>query len=403
MQKPFASEDFPARLSPAPFLGLAFLSQTGMSFVQQGLVILGSFFAISFQLSLTQIGLITTALSLGLMTSMVFVGLTVDRMGPRVVLFWGTVCMTVLTLVFLKVQTFGSLLMVLFFMGGTLAIVPSAGTKAVFNAFAGRPRGMVMGIRQTGVPIGAAIAAYVLPHLVPNWGLHGVYLLFAIGLLVTGWLFAAVMQPWKKQTTTHKHIRMERKHWKKLLRPTSVAFFMVSGQYILLTYSISDLQQVHHVRIAVAGSILALSQIGGGLGRIILGQWSDRLGGRRPPVLAWTAVMGAILAFVVGILPAATPLWCLFMIWTLFGFAAVGWNALALTWAGESVPPTHSGLAMSLTGSIVFLGSSIFSPVFGVVVDVTHRLAIGWWMLAAILLIAASIAWSSAKLRTLTE
>lgn len=381
-------------------MGLALLSQTGMSFVQQGLVILGSFFAISFHLSLTQLGLITTALSLGVMTSMVFVGLAVDRFGPRVILFWGTVSMTAFALLFLKVRTFAVLLPVLFFMGATLSIVPSAGTKAVFTAFAGRPRGLVMGIRQTGVPLGAAIAAYVLPQLVPTWGLHGVYLLFAIGLLLTGWLFAAVIRPWEKQTSAHTNVRMERKHWRRLVRPTSVAFFMVSGQYILLTYSISDLHKVHHVSLVVAGSVLALSQIGGGLGRVILGQWSDRMGGRRPPILAGTAAAGAVLAFVVGILPAITPLWCLFIVWTLFGFAAVGWNALALTWAGESVPPTHSGLAMSLTGSIVFLGSSVFSPFFGWVVDVTHRLAIGWWMLAVLLLIAATIAWSSATLRT---
>lgn len=403
MQKAFAPENFPARLSPVPFLGLAFLSQTGMSFVQQGLVILGSFFAVTFHLSMAQIGLITTALSLGVMVSMVFVGMAVDRFGPRVLLFWGTVLMTGLALLFARVKTFGVLLPILFVMGITLAIVPSAGTKAVFSAFAGRPRGMVMGIRQTGVPIGAAIAAFALPQLVPHWGLHGVYFLFAAGLLVTGWLFASVMQPGQRQTTRVNHAPMQREHWHHLLRPALVALFMVSGQYILLTYSITDLRTVHHVSLAAAGTILALSQIGGGLGRIVLGQWSDRLGGRRAPILSLTAVTGACLAFVVGILPAATPVWFLFILWLLFGFAAVGWNALALTWAGESVPPTHSGFAMSLTGSVVFLGSSIFSPIFGLVVDATHRLAVGWWMLAVLLLIAATIAWSSRKLPAVSK
>lgn len=397
VQKTFASKDFPAQLSPGPFLGLAVLSQTGMAFVQQGLVILGTFFAIVFHLRLVQIGLITTALSLGVMTSMVFVGLAVDRLGPRVVLFWGALCMAAFAMLFLRVQVFGTLLTVLFFMGVTLAIVPSTGTKAVFTAFAGRPRGLVMGIRQTGVPIGAAVAAFVLPQLVPSWGLHGVYLLFAICLLAPGWAFATVMQPWQRRTIAHTNVQMERKHWRSLLRPTSVAFLMVSGQYILLTYSISDLHNIHHTSLAMAGSILALSQIGGGLGRIVLGQWSDKLGGRRPPIIAGAAVVGAVLAFVVGILPAVTPLWLLFILWTLFGFAVVGWNALALTWAGESVPAANSGLAMSLTGSVVFLGSSVFSPIFGVVVDATHHLAFGWWMLTFILLVAAAIAWMSAK------
>ncbi|QQE80585.1 MFS transporter [Alicyclobacillus sp. SO9] len=397
MEKVFSKQNFPARLHPAPFLGLAFLSQTGMSFVQQGLVVLGSFFAVAFQLSTAQLGLITTALSLGIMVSMVFVGMLVDRLGPRIVLFWGTCLMAGLALSLSTVRSFGALLGVLFLIGIALAIVPSSGTKAVFTAFAGRPRGMVMGIRQTGVPTGAAVAAFTLPQLVPHWGLPKVYVLFALGLLVFGWLFSVVMPRWHRQRDRANHIPMERQHWRSLLRPASVAFFMVSGQYILLTYSITELHQIHHVSLAVAGTILALSQIGGGAGRIVFGRWSDKLGGKRAPMLAFTGITGALLSFTVGLAPAATPLWVLFVLWLLFGVAAVGWNALALTWAGESVPSTHSGFAMSLTGSVVFLGSSVFSPLFGVVVDLTHRLSFGWWMLSILLLIAATIALNSRK------
>jgi len=397
LQKSFDKTGFPARLGPIPFLGLAFLSQTGMSFVQQGLVILGAFFALTYHLNLTQLGFITTALSLGVMVSMVFIGLTVDRLGPRIVLFWGSVFMTGFCFLLLRVHTFSVLLVVLFFVGVTLAIVPSVGTKAVFTAFSGRPRGLIMGIRQTGVPIGAAIAASLLPQMVPNLGLHTVYIVFAVELLVTGWLFSAVMKTWNRVSAASARVRLERRHWIQLLRPISVAFLMVSGQYILLTYSIAVLHQEHHLSLPVAGVVLALSQLGGGLGRVVLGQMSDRLGGRRPPVIALAATMGAILAFIVGLLPTNTPVWLLFIVWVLFGFAAVGWNALALTWAGESVPASHSGLAMSLTGSIVFLGSAIFSPIFGFVVDETHYLAAGWWLLAVILAIAAVISWKATR------
>jgi len=400
VQKTFAPNDFPARVGPVPFLSLAFLSQTGMSFVQQGLVVLGTFFALAYHLNLTQLGLVTTALSLGVMVSMVFVGMAVDRLGPRVVLFWGAILMTAFCLAVLWVRTFALLLIALFFIGVAVAIVPSTGTKAVFTAFAGRPRGLVMGIRQTGVPIGAAIAASILPQVVPQFGLHGIYIAFAIELLVTSWAFSMVMHPWipvSHATTTA--VRLEKRHWIRLIRPTSVSFLMVSGQYILLTYSISDLHQEHHLSLPVAGIVLALSQIGGGLGRVAFGQISDALGGRRPPVIAFAAAMGAILAFIVGLLPHSTPVWLLFVVWTFFGFAAVGWNALALTWAGESVPPSHSGLAMSLTGSTVFLGSSIFSPIFGYMVDTTHHLATGWWSLAGVLAIAAFIASRSSRLK----
>ncbi len=389
MQKAFAPDNFPARVGPRSFLGLALVSQTGMSFVQQGLVVMGVFFLAAYHLSLTQLGLITTALSLGVMTSMVFVGITVDRVGPRIVLFWGAILAAGLSSLLLAVNSYTMLLVVLFCVGISLAVVPSSGTKAVFTAFVGRPRGLVMGIRQTGVPLGAALAAWLLPRLVPQWHLDPVYLLFSLELLVTGWAFSAVMRDWRqKGASKPERIRLTGTHWKQLVRPISIAFLMVSGQYILLTYSIADLSQVHHLSVAVAGAVLALSQVGGGVGRVVLGQLSDRIGGRRPPVLALAGGLATSLAFVIGILPRTAPVWTLFLIWTLFGFGAVGWNALALTWAGESVPISHSGFAMSLTGTIVFLGSSVFPPLFGLLVDQTHHFATGWWALSGLLLCA---------------
>lgn len=393
LQKPFSREGFPAPLGPIPFLSLALLSQTGMSFVQQGLVVLGIFFVSAYHLSLTQLGFVTSSLSLGIMISMVFIGLAVDRVGPRFVLSWGTLLMSGLSALLFNVHNYSWLLGTLFLLGISLASVPSAGTKAVFTAFADRPRGLVMGIRQSGVPIGAAIAALALPRFVRQFSLGSVFGLFAVELLICGWAFAAVIRPGNRIASTSEHVHLEHRHWLQLMQPLTVAFLMVSGQYILLTFTLPVLHQIHHLSLVRAGQILALSQIGAGLGRVILGQVSDRLGGRRPPVLAFAAALGAILSLIVGILPDTVPVWLMFGIWTLFGFGAVGWNALALTWAGESVPPSYSGFAMSLTGTVIFLGASISTPVFGFLVDTTHRFAYGWWMLSGILTLAAIVSW----------
>ena len=392
MQKPFTRENFPAKVGPLPFLGLALISQTGMSFVQQGLVVLGVFFAAAYHLDLTDMGFITTALSLGVMVSMVFVGLAVDRVGPRMVLFWGALLMAVFTAALLVVHSYSRLLAVLFLVGMSLAIAPSAGTKAVFSAFAGRPRGLVMGIRQTGVPIGAALAAFLLPRVVPAFGLSSVFVLFSLELLVAGWAFVAVMRSWPTIRGNAPRGSLTRGDLKRLARPIMVAFLMVSGQYILLTYTIADLHQSHRFSLAAAGLVLAMSQLGGGIGRVVLGQLSDRLGGLRAPVLAVTAAIGAATATAIALLPATVSALLVFPLWIVFGFGAVGWNALALTWAGESVPSAHSGFAMSLTGTIVFLGSSIFPPIFGWIVDTTHQFSYGWLMLAVVLSFAALIA-----------
>lgn len=385
MTKTFEREGFRARVGPIPFLAAATLSQTGMSFVQQGLVVMGVYFADLYRLTLAQMGLVTTALSLGVTVSMVLMGAAADRIGPRRLLFAGSFIMALLSLGLLVVDGFLGLLALLFFLGVSLAIVPASGTKAVFTAFQGRPRGAVMGIRQTGVPLGALLAASLLPRLVAGTGFHHVFWIFGCELLAAGWVFSGLMLPWPRESGRVAGRGFDWRMVGRVWRPALVAILLVSGQYLLLGFSLSDLHQAHHVSLAWAGLVLAAAQLGGGLGRIVTGIVSDRIGGRRAPVIIACAAIGAAMAWVVAMLPAAVPLWLLGVIWFVFGMGAVGWNALAMTWAGESVPAQYSGFAMSSVGTAAFLGSAIFPPLFGVFVDATHHYRWGWALLGVVL------------------
>jgi len=396
MPRTFERAGFPATVAPVPYLGLALLSQTGMSFAQQGIVVLAVVFASAYHLTYAQMGLVTTATSLGIVVSLSFMGAVVDRAGPRAVLFVGAVLMAGMSGSLLAIRTFATLLPLLFILGGTLAIAPPCGQKAIFTAFADRPRGLVMGIRQTGVPIGAAIAAWVLPGFAARHGLHAVYAIFAIELLIAGWLFASVIPRAAKRDRATGRTRMKGM-WRHLARPALAALLLVSGQYMPLTYSIADLHAHHDLTLVLAGTALAVNQLAGAASRIVLGQLSDRIGGRRTPVISLAAAIGGTAAVVIALLPTHVPLLLLFLLWGVLGFGAVGWNALLLTWAGESVPATHSAFAMSLTGAVVFLGSALFPPLFGLLIDATHGFAAAWWTLAATLFVAAAATWLSGR------
>jgi len=393
MTNPFNPEDFPGRVGPLPFLAVATLSQTGMSFVQQGIVVMGVYFAVQFHLTLAQMGLVTTALSLGVTTSMVFMGVIADRVGPRPLLFWGAMGMAAFSLSLIGASGFLALLVLLYLLGVMLAIAPAAGTKAVFTAFRDRPRGMVMGIRQTGVPLGALLAASLLPRLVHR-GIHATFWVFAIELLVVGWLFSGVMRQKEPATVAAtRRRRLSREVVGQVWRPALVGVLLVSGQYILLGFSLSDLHRVHHLSLVIAGLVLAAAQLGGGMSRIVSGFVSDRIGGRRAPVIVTLAFLAALMAWAVALVPGTASLWVLAPVWFLFGCGATGWNALTLTWAGESVPVEHSGFAMSGTGTAVFFGSAIFPPLFGGLVDATGRFDIGWILLGALLAVGGLLTW----------
>jgi MFS family permease len=383
-----AAPAFATPVGPWVFLAVATLSQTGMSLTQQGIAVLAVFIREALGLSFSQMGALVSATSLGVVVGFVAAGTLVDRFGPRWLLAWGTTWTTLWALVLGTARTYPVLLGLLFLLGVGLATVPSAGTRAVFEVFAGPVRGMVMGIRQSGVPIGSALAASLLPLAVGRWGEPRVLSLLAAVLALTGFGFAALIPRWPA------HARSAPRPWREILPalgPMAVAALLVAGQYAALTFTIVDLHGWFGWPVGLAGLGLAVVQIGGGVGRVGLGWWSDRLGGRRPPAIAVTAVVGAAMALALAWLPRTTGAVVLVPLLFLLGFGTVGWNGLALTWAGERVPARRAGQAMSWAGSAAFLGSALYPPLFGWVVDRTGSFHWAWTGLAGVLVLALGV------------
>lgn len=379
----------PERIHRGRFLALATLSQTGGSWAQQGVAVLSVFLAREYHLSLAAMGGFVTAASVGGMLSRLFLGILVDRRGPRWLLSWGA---TATGLVAVGIGFSRALWLVyglLFLLGFFLASIPAAGTKAVLTAWQGRARGLPMGIRQTGVPIGAMLAAFFLPRLAPGMSSpQRLFWAFAVALWATSWLFAAYIPPrlglaaegQSGETAAKASLgRAMRVAW----LPAMAGFFLAWGQYDVLTYSIPYLHLVQGQTVAVAGAVLAAAQVGGALGRIGFGALSDRWGGRRAATILVVLSLGVVVSTVVATLPKGSPLDLLFALWFFMGSAMAGWNALLITWAGELVPSQWSGTSMSLIGSSVMLGSAVAPPIFGWVAE-AGQFGLGWGMLASI-------------------
>jgi MFS family permease len=393
-----ASQRFHAKVKPLWYLVWATLSQTGMSFVQQGIIVLGFIFARKYHLDFAQIGLVTTSMSLGVMVSMIFMGILADNLGPKRLLSGASVVMSAFALLLVTAHGFHVLLIMFFFLGSSLAAVPMSGTKAVFSAFQGRARGTPMGIRQTGGPIGAALAALLLPLLAMHAGLNTVYIIFAVELLTVGWIFSAVIPPFTRPSRKAGEVKAHpRAGLKELWQPAVVSILMVSGQYFLVTFTLEYLHRFRHFSLAEAGMALALAQIGGGVGRVLFGLVSDRAGSNRPRTISLVALLAAVMVVVIAILPVHTAFGWICVVWFFTGMGTIGWNALSLTWAAESVPAVRAGFAMGFVGTVVFFGSALFPPLLGAVIDSTHHFHPAWMILAAILACAGLVAHLSGR------
>ncbi len=387
-------------VQPRWYLFWATLSQTGMTFVQQGIIVMGFFLARRYALNFRQIGFITSAMSLGLMASMVFMGILADKWGPKRLLSRSTWVMALLAYGLSMVKGYDMLLVVFLLLGASLSAVPMSGSKAIFSAFQGRDRGMSMGIRQTGVPLGAALAAILLPFIVTRTGLAPVYWVFTAELLLTGILFSRVI-PTVADSSLPPPVH--RSSVRALRWPAAVSFLMVAGQYFLVTFTLEYLHDYRHFGLGQSAIALALAQLGGGLGRILFGRLSDRLQLSRPRVIGGIGLFACVMIAMIVLLPSYTPFVWIAAIWFLIGMGTIGWNALSLTWAAESVLPQQAGFAMGFVGTIIYLGSAIFPPVLGTVIDQTKHFTLAWLALAAILLIASALAHYASRSVTARE
>lgn len=373
-------------------LSTATFSQFGASVMQQGTVVLGVFFALTYHLTLPQMGLVIASLTIGLTLSGLGAGPAVDRWGSRRLLLVGAAILTACSTAIAFSSSLGVTVVLLFIIGLALGSVPLSGTKAIMMAWPRERRGLPTGIRQSGVPLGALVTSLILPTIAAHVGLKPIYAGFAALIACSSFLFCAVL-PEQTVAPARQDTTITRVELKRLIIPCICGFLLAWGQYALLTYTIPMLQR-NGLSIAIGGALLALAQVGGAAARFALGAISDRVyAGRREPVLLGCAIAGAVFGVMLAFLPHAAPLWALALLWLGLGGAYVGWNALALTWAGELVVDARAGSAIGLETSAVLTGASITTPVFGAVVERSGSFSAGWLLLAAIMTVAAILLW----------
>ncbi len=376
-------------------LSAATLSQFGGSVMQQGTIVLGVFFAAAYHLSLTQMGTVLASMTFGLMFSGLAAGPLVDLWGPRRVLFVGTIVISAAAAAIALSPSLIMTVTLLFVAGLVLGAIPLSGTKTVLMMWPRERRGMPMGIRQMGVPLGALVTSLVLPTLASQVGIRPVYAGFAVVVAICGLLFWWVLPPQTVRPSRHEARRAPGEA-RRILIPALCGFLLAWGQYTLLTYTIPMLRG-DGVSLAFAGGLLAMAQVGGAAARLLLGAISDRLGGQRALTMLGVAIMGVCLALVLAFLPRhVAPFW-LAALWLAMGTAFVGWNALALTWAGERVSEAHAGSAIGMVTSAILSGATVSAPLFGAIVEAAGSYQAAWLTLAGVLSVAAVLLWTQTR------
>lgn len=265
------------------------------------------------------------------------------------------------------------------------------------------PAGMLaltFSIKQTGVPLGTAIAGAAVPAMVLWLGWQGAAL--AIGILCA--LFAAVIAPVRARLDAERNpsapvslrsalapvllvIRDRR------IAELALASFVYGGvQITLVAYLVIFLTDSFALSLVLAGMVMAASQLASVAGRIAWGVFADRVATRRATLGMLGVGMGlsALLALAAG---PQWPLWGLFAFAMALGATAVGWNGVFLAEVARLAPRDRVSDATGGSSFFTFLGVVLTPPLFHLLFSVTSSygvtyalfglppFAVGLWLL----------------------
>lgn len=284
------------------------------------------------------------------------------------------------------------------------ALTNPAASHLLFRFGPRRRQNLVFALKQTGVPLGAMLAALLLPALADRLGWQAA-ILISTGLLVLAMLPLGSMRTRlddDRDPTIRSRggalagVMLVVQHPR--LRPLAImGFTYASFQFCLFAFLITMLTQDFGWSLVAAGQMAAGMQVGGILGRITWSMIADRIGHGLDLLIA-IGLGSALFALTLATATAAWPTWLLALVLFGFGFCLVGWNGLWMAEIARTSHPQEVGLATG--GVLVFTFSGI---VFGPAAFATLYRLLGSYSLTYGLFSVMALAGVAALLTTRTR
>lgn len=236
---------------------------------------------------------------------------------------------------------------------------------------------LIFSIKQTGVPVGGALAGFVGPPLMVLWDWQSALLVVS----AAGVAVVCMTEFWVRGYARFADPASARKV--ELIAPLRILVSnlplrwmmmgvlpMLAAQYALTTFIVLYLQDEIGLSVVTAGAILAIAQASGGVGRIVFGAVATRLLSPLSTLLMLSA-FASLAAFLTAAMTASWPLALVYGLGVLFGASAVGWNGVYISEVARQAPPGEVGRATGAVGFVIFGGVVTGPLVFSTIVAVS--------------------------------
>jgi MFS family permease len=321
----------------------------------------------AYAVSRAQVGYVAIAVLLGSTLTISASGIFCDRFGDRATLFWSGMLMTASLVAAALVHTYPLVLVFLFFYGVGFAASCPAGSHAILFFFSKDERGLAMGIRQMGTPLGGVAGALLFAALGSHFG-YAPAIFAAAGFVFLVTACATVLYREPAQLHGEKVaarvlaadvLVMAREPRLMLVTLSSALLFFVQTAFV--AYFPITMVHMGVFNAELAAVTFACGHLAAAFGRVLIGRLSDSLfrGSRAVPmaITAGIAAAGCLGVSFAGSLPVPLVVFSAL----LLGFGGEGWFGLSLIAMAEIGGPEHAGGALGF-GLTATFAVGVISP-----------------------------------------
>ncbi len=376
---------------------VATIAQTTATLITYGVGVFALFWKEEYALTNTESGLLVSVVNVGPLFCMLFVGRLLDQYNEKILISISSFLLGSLLLLTNIVSGFNGLLFVLLLIGMFYSVSQPGGSKVILKWFRKENRGLAMGIRQAGIPIGGALAGVLIPFLTVQYNMTYAINSIACICIIGGLLFFMFYkEPYVQEEARKGHNNIS--FWmelkvvicKKELYPIYITgICMISLQMVLVGHFMKFLAGEQSITFIVAGTVFSVMFFSGMIGRIALATISDVLykGNRRIPLfIAVCASIGLMLLLVMNIHTITSGV--LYGVSALLGFFSIGWFSLFIAEVAELASEESVGITLGLALTLNQIAIIVAPVLFGYIVD-EKGYAYAWLCIVVLLSISA--------------
>lgn len=237
---------------------------------------------------------------------------------------------------------------------------------------------LLFSIKQTGVPLGGALAGLIVPWLLLYFNWREVTM-FLVASIVLG---VGLLQPFRQRFDGNK-IPAQPLAARGIIEPLRLVMARPDLRLLVIaSFCFSSTQQsfvyflVTYLQLGIgwttqaAGTGLSMLGFAAIFGRIGWGALADKLG-RSQQLLGLLALAMAVAIISAAFFSPAWPTWAVLFVCAAFGATGASWNGIYLAEITRSVAPDQVGHATGAALFVTFAGVVITPPLVGLAVDLT--------------------------------